>query len=128
MIRLVYESMAGSMVVVVYYSPAIQVYQLRQTGEYIYNFPKTGAFGKYKPFSRDDASNYLSNYNKQLAEVFKGCADVVKKIEAGTYELKSEKANGHILVIADYEAMCGSGNFEKTMNRFKPDAVRASYK
>lgn len=125
---IVYESMRGSLVTLVYHSPSIHVYQLRQTSEYIYSFPKTGAYGKYRAFTRDDAANYLVNYNKQLAELFKGCPDVAKKIESGVYDLKSEKANGHIKVIGDFETSCGSGSFEKNLNRFRPELVKMSYK
>lgn len=125
----IYESVKGALVKLVYHSPSIQVYFVRQTGEYIYSFPKTGAFGTYKAFSRDDAANFMVNYNKKLAEVFKGCPAVVTKIESGTYDLKSEKAKGHIRVIGDYEALCGGqDDFEKTLGRFQPESILKSYK
>lgn len=125
---LVFESMSGLLVIVIYHSPSIRVYRLRQTGDIIYSFPEVETFGKYRPFSRDDAANYFVNYNKQLSKLFMSCPAIATKIESGAYDLKSEKAEGHLKVIGDYESACGSGNYEKTFKKFQRDIVMQSYK
>jgi hypothetical protein len=115
------------LLLLLYASPTIRFYFFKQIDEFVYYFPKTNTYKRYKPFSRTDGASYLTNQNKKLGEVFSDCPDLVGKIEAGAYELKKESSIGHIQAVTDFEMSCGSKEAEKNYKKLFKEEVGKKY-
>ena len=116
------------MYVLLYASPSIRVFFYRQAEEFIYFFPSSKSYKRYRPASMSDAEALVTNFNKKLSEVFASCPEVVKKIESGAYELKKRSSTGHILAVEDFENNCGSKSFAKYFLAISKENVMNKYR
>jgi hypothetical protein len=116
------------LVTLIYASPAIEVYLFGENGEYIYAYPGVKGYKYYIPFTKDDAANYMTNYNKKLEAVFANCDTVKEKIKSGEYKLKAEDSSGHIRAFLDYENACGSKEVERHFEMLSKEKIASLYK
>lgn len=124
-----YQSIAKQFVQVLYDSPSVQLVRIPKSLLYLYFFKQEKYSLEYKAFDKADAAAYVVNYKKKLAEVFKYCPAVEKKIQAGEYELKSESSGESLLkTVQDYEASCGSKDFNKYLSELAPDKFSSMYR
>ncbi len=124
-----YQSIAKQFVQVLYDSPSVQLVRIPKSLLYLYFFKKENYSLEYKAFDKADAAAYVINYKKKLAEVFKYCPAVEKKIQAGEYELKTDRTEESLLkTVQDYEASCGSKDFNKYLSELAPDKFSKMYR
>ncbi len=110
-----------------YKSPNIEFVYVPAANIWLFGFNNGTEVGEYPYFDANDGASYVVNYKKKMADIFKKCPDVVKKINAGSYTLKTTKAEDLLKIVQDYEASCGSGNFEKYNKQSSPEQLGALY-
>ncbi len=122
-----YPEAGGSLQKLIYRSANLIVLGLKNYTYFV--FTKATNKVSYQGFSKDDASAYLANYKKRLAEVFKDiCPAVEQKALSGTYDLKRSGDDVLKPAIEDYEAQCGGKDFKKNIMAVEESKIKARYK
>ena len=122
-----WQAPGEKLMLLLYASPNVRLYFFQQIGEYLYYFPNTKQYQRYTPFSKDDAANFMTNYNKKLSGIFETCDFVKQKVSTGAYDLKKEGSTGHIKALEDYELNCGSGKPEMYFKLLLKEHVTTLY-
>ncbi|MDJ1471467.1 hypothetical protein QNI19_27380 [Cytophagaceae bacterium DM2B3-1] len=122
-----YEIIATAICRRYYKSPDIELVYLTVNKAWLFLFNKSNTIGEYPSVDLGDAAAYMVNYKKKMVEIFKSCPDVTKKINSGTYNIKSNKADDLMKIVQDYETSCGSQNFEKYNKKISAEYMASFY-